>query len=79
MVQMAEAMFISCQTRIVEYGRVGTRGIFLMRNETTTALLTTATTQNGPMRIQDHLSMQPNNFTWVKLVDAIWVDNPVGE
>lgn len=30
------------------------------------------------MHIQDDLSMKENNFTWAKLVDAVWVDNPVG-
>lgn len=30
------------------------------------------------MRVQDDLSLKPNNFSWNTLVDTFWVDNPVG-
>ncbi|KAI5123819.1 hypothetical protein M0805_009111 [Coniferiporia weirii] len=34
--------------------------------------------ETGPLRIQDDLSMKPNNYSWNNLVDSFWVDNPVG-
>ncbi|KAH8115245.1 alpha/beta-hydrolase [Phellopilus nigrolimitatus] len=34
--------------------------------------------ENGPIRVQDDLSMKANNYSWSKLVDQFWVDNPVG-
>lgn len=34
--------------------------------------------ENGPLRVQDDLSLRANNFSWNTLVDTFWVDNPVG-
>ena len=34
--------------------------------------------ENGPLRIQDDLSMKQNEFAWSTLADMFWIDNPVG-
>ncbi|KAL5537214.1 hypothetical protein ACEPAF_1037 [Sanghuangporus sanghuang] len=34
--------------------------------------------ENGPLHVTDSGSMAPNNFSWDKLADYIWVDQPVG-
>ncbi|KAF9258269.1 alpha/beta-hydrolase [Marasmius fiardii PR-910] len=35
-------------------------------------------TENGPLRVQGDFSITQNNFSWHKLADAFWVDQPVG-
>ncbi|KAL0948433.1 hypothetical protein HGRIS_011011 [Hohenbuehelia grisea] len=35
-------------------------------------------TENGPLRVEADSSISQNPFTWNKLADAIWVDQPVG-
>lgn len=35
-------------------------------------------TENGPLLVTETYSLIQNNFSWHKLVDAIWVDQPVG-
>ncbi|KAJ8474878.1 hypothetical protein ONZ45_g15798 [Pleurotus djamor] len=35
-------------------------------------------TENGPLRVEADFSISQNNFSWHKLADAIWVDQPVG-
>ncbi|KZT28980.1 alpha/beta-hydrolase [Neolentinus lepideus HHB14362 ss-1] len=34
--------------------------------------------ENGPLHVTNTYSIVPNNYSWNKLVDAIWVDQPVG-
>lgn len=34
--------------------------------------------ENGPLRIQDDLSIKANEFAWSTLADMFWIDNPVG-
>ncbi|KAI0695231.1 Alpha/Beta hydrolase protein [Cytidiella melzeri] len=34
--------------------------------------------ENGPLRIAENGSIIPNNASWDKLVDFVWVDQPVG-
>ncbi|TCD69154.1 hypothetical protein EIP91_008631 [Steccherinum ochraceum] len=34
--------------------------------------------ENGPVHVADDLSVFQNNFSWNKLADYIWVDQPVG-
>ncbi|KAL0571646.1 hypothetical protein V5O48_010319 [Marasmius crinis-equi] len=34
-------------------------------------------TENGPLRVQGDFSITQNNFSWHKLADAFWVDQPV--
>ncbi|TFK74999.1 alpha/beta-hydrolase [Pluteus cervinus] len=34
--------------------------------------------QNGPIRLQSDYGAQPNNYSWDRLADWIWVDQPVG-
>ena len=33
--------------------------------------------ENGPLHIAADGSLVPNNFSWDKLVDYVWVDQPV--
>ena len=33
--------------------------------------------ENGPLHVTESGSMVPNNFSWDKLIDYIWVDQPV--
>ncbi|KAI5120253.1 hypothetical protein M0805_004589 [Coniferiporia weirii] len=34
--------------------------------------------ENGPLHVTESGSMTPNNYSWDKLVDYVWVDQPVG-
>ncbi|CAK5269877.1 unnamed protein product [Mycena citricolor] len=34
--------------------------------------------ENGPLRIQPDSSMAVNNYSWHKLADTFWIDQPVG-
>ncbi|TFK54453.1 alpha/beta-hydrolase [Heliocybe sulcata] len=34
--------------------------------------------ENGPLHITNTYSIVPNNYSWNKLADAFWVDQPVG-
>jgi len=34
--------------------------------------------ENGPIRIEADYSASANNYSWDKLVDTIWIDQPVG-
>lgn len=33
--------------------------------------------ENGPLHITEDGSLAPNNYSWDKLVDYVWVDQPV--
>lgn len=35
-------------------------------------------TENGPLRMTENLAIVENNFSWHKLADTFWVDQPVG-
>ncbi|KAK7037692.1 hypothetical protein VNI00_010918, partial [Paramarasmius palmivorus] len=35
-------------------------------------------TENGPLQVQGDYSIAGNNFSWNRLADAFWVDQPVG-
>ncbi|KAJ7698953.1 Alpha/Beta hydrolase protein [Mycena rosella] len=34
--------------------------------------------ENGPMRIADNGTLSPNEYSWDKVADYIWIDQPVG-
>ncbi|EPQ57234.1 alpha/beta-hydrolase [Gloeophyllum trabeum ATCC 11539] len=34
--------------------------------------------ENGPLHVTNTYSIVPNNYSWDKLIDSIWVDQPVG-
>lgn len=69
----------SCQESWGKPGGFGTagivvRGIHLLRMPSCQGL---TTDQNGPIQIQDVNTTLPNNFSWNRLSDFIWVDSPV--
>ncbi|KAJ6574370.1 Alpha/Beta hydrolase protein [Mycena capillaripes] len=35
-------------------------------------------TENGPLQVMGNYSIVQNNFSWSKLVDIFWIDQPVG-
>ncbi|KAJ6602725.1 alpha/beta-hydrolase [Mycena vulgaris] len=35
-------------------------------------------TENGPLQVTGTFSIVPNNFSWNKLADTFWIDQPVG-
>ncbi|KAJ7320786.1 alpha/beta-hydrolase [Mycena albidolilacea] len=35
-------------------------------------------TENGPLQVTGNFSIKPNNFSWNKLADTFWIDQPVG-
>lgn len=36
------------------------------------------TLENGPFRVQNDYSIVQNNYSWHKIADYIWIDQPVG-
>ncbi|OSD04774.1 alpha/beta-hydrolase [Trametes coccinea BRFM310] len=36
------------------------------------------TSENGPVHVDSNFRLTPNNFSWDKLADYVWIDQPVG-
>jgi carboxypeptidase D len=34
--------------------------------------------ENGPIRLQDNYSVGPQNYSWDRVADYFWIDQPVG-
>lgn len=62
------------QPRVIKYVGIIRRG---SESETVTTIDSDACSQNGPLHVASDYSIHQNNFSWDRLADYIWIDQPV--
>lgn len=63
--------------RLLQYGWTDARGAYLERPILKNFGADVLLVQNGPFQVQNDYSIVHNEFSWDKLADYIWIDQPV--